>query len=70
MRKNNNEETSLGDIRERSLDHSQDYENLIKSGRNLTQRSTSRGGSNVREMVASGCSSNEEVKLFELKFKG
>jgi hypothetical protein len=36
----------------------------------LTQRSTSRGGSNVREMIASSSQTRDEVKLFEMKFKG
>ena len=36
----------------------------------LSKRSMSRGGSNVREMVASTSQTRDEVKLFELKFKG
>ncbi len=37
---------------------------------NQHNRSNSRGGSNVREMIASTSQTREEVKLFEIKFKG
>ena len=43
----------------------------LDSSYNQGYRSTSRGGSNVREMVATNNGSGqEEVKLFEQKFKG